>query len=303
MKLWWVLGSILIVGCSDPGPGAAVDAGRRHVAGDASTPRGEAGTTDGGEAEGDADAGAGEPDGSPAPSTVELITFNWPARYGPTSGVDLPDRRLWADLAGRASVLALQEAGWIAGWIRGQGWRVHRPNPPGDDDDQPVGNLLVWDPGEWQTIAKGWHRLSPKTRIQKEAAGPTWHRPKYVVWAHLRRRSDGVDWVFGSVHFVPSKHLGGAALALWKLQRDNLLDWWARQSVRTAVMGDFNAQPGDAVAQPFWQVARRQTAPSHGSRRIDWIVRKRPLSGSRGEALDNRDQSDHKPVFGRIRWQ
>lgn len=244
--------------------------------------------------------GATEAGGST--SRVDIITFNWPSRYGPTAGVDVEDEALWDELSPQASVMGLQEAGWIAGWIRQQGWEVYRPNPPGDSDDQPVGNPLAWNPDQWIVLDKGWHKLSPETRIQEEAAGPTYHRTKYVVWARLEDRTDGTQWVFGTIHLVPSKHLGGAALELWELQRDNLLDWWASQDTRTVVVGDFNAQPTDAAAQPFWEVADHQTVASHGTRKIDWIVRKKALSAEAVEALDNRGQSDHRPVRGGVRW-
>lgn len=247
------------------------------------------------------EADAATPGGGGTPR-VDILTFNWPSRYGPSAGVDVEDEALWDELSTRVSVMGLQEAGWIAGWIRDQGWEVYRPNPPGDADDQPVGNLLAWNPDEWIVRDQGWHPLSPRTKIQEEAAGPTYHRPKYVVWARLESRTDGTTWVFGSVHFVPSKHLGGAALELWTLQRDNLLDWWANQDERTVVVGDFNAQPADAAAQPFWQVAQHQTAESHGKRRIDWIVRQKALSAEGVEALDSRGQSDHRPVRGGVRW-
>ena len=273
-----------LLGCSgaqtsDP----AVDGG--PPAGDAGIPEADAGTATGGDS-----------------SRVDIVTFNWPSRFGPSAGVDVEDEALWDDLSTQVSVMGLQEAGWIAAWIRRQGWEVYRPDPPDDSDDQPVGNLLAWNPDEWTALDTGWHALSPRTQIQEEAAGPTYHRPKYVVWARLTSRTDGTTWVFGSIHFVPSKHLGGAALELWKLQRDNLLDWWGRQDVRTVVVGDFNAQPADAAAQPFWQVAEHQATESHGTRTIDWIVRTKALSAEGVEALDARGQSDHRPVRGSVRW-
>lgn len=249
----------------------------------------------------DEDAGTEPPIGTAL--RVAAITFNWPARYGPSPGVDARDRELWGNLSRRATVIGLQEAGWIAGYIRNQGWEVHRPNPPDDGDDQPVGQLLTWDPSVWREVDRGAFPLSPETRIQPEAAGPTLHRAKFVVWARLRNRSDGSVWTFGVVHFVPSKHLGGAALDLWRLQRDNLLRWWEGRGGRTVVMGDFNAQPGDAVARPFWEVAQVQAVPSHGDRAIDWIVRKRRLDGVAVAALDNLGQSDHRPVRGVVRWR
>ena len=301
-----------LTGCGESGPGMPlVDAGLDPA--DAAVALDAAVAIDAGEPEPDGgseppedggppvlDAAIDDPTG-PESSRVQVITFNWPSRYGP-GGVDSNDRALWSDLSGRASVMALQEAGWVAGHIRSRGWEVHRPNPPGDDDDQPTGNFVVWDPSVWQVRDRGAFQQNPYTRIQAAAVGPTRHRPKYVVWVELRNRDDGTVWTFASVHFVPSKHLGGAALELWERQRDRMLLWLSRRAARTVVMGDFNAQPSDAPCAPIRDAAGIHSAPSHGDRQIDWVVRKPVLEGIRVAALAHMGQSDHRPVRSVVRW-
>lgn len=231
---------------------------------------------------------------------VPIITFNWPSRYHRTvSEVNA----MFDRLAAQATVIGLQEAGWLQSILDNRKtWSIWRPNPSGDGDPDAVGQMLMWKNSEWSMVSRGTHLLNKPTRIQSRAAGPTVHSAKHVVWARLRHRGTGVVWTFAVCHFVPSKHLGGDALRLWKQQRDNLLAWWSRQDVRTVVVGDFNAEPKDDVAAPFWRVARVQTAPSHGTRRIDWIVRKPFLRAvGDGKALSPAGLSDHRPVRGIVR--
>jgi GH25 family lysozyme M1 (1,4-beta-N-acetylmuramidase) len=104
------------------------------------------------------------------------------------------------------------------------------------------------------------------------------------------------------VHFVPSKHLGGATQRLWKEQRDALVAWIGRQGERCVVMGDFNCDTGHRDTGPIKDVATIRTARSHGNRRIDWIVVKKAdgVTSTAARALPNRGQSDHKPVLSAV---
>lgn len=115
----------------------------------------------------------------------------------------------------------------------------------------------------------------------------------------LDHRKSGRRWTIGVVHFVPSKHLGGEAAALWRRQRDKTIAWMKSAGTNVVVMGDFNGQWSDNIAMPFHDVARVQDAPSHGKRKIDWVLRKIGMRGDGGGvALDHQGQSDHKPVKG-----
>lgn len=223
---------------------------------------------------------------------VPLITFNIPRRYD--AGGTLKDTALLSALMAESDVLGLQEAGWARGLVDSLGWTVHQPT---DSTGKPVGQLLAWNPAAWDTVDLGTTLLSPATRVQRKAAGPTLHREKLIVWADLRRTDTGQVWNLAVVHFVPSKHMGGQTRALWIRQRDELLAWMGRQGPRTAVLGDFNAQPRDSLAAPLLKVAQVQAAVSHGRRRIDWVVHKpglRPVADT--SALSNMGQSDHRPV-------
>lgn len=225
---------------------------------------------------------------------VPVITFNVPRRYD--SGGTLSDTSLLSGLMADCAVLGLQEAGWARELVDSLGWTVHQPT---DSSGKPVAQLLVWNPAVWETVDVGATLLSPETKVQPQAAGPTKHREKHIVWADLRHTVTSQVWNMAVVHFVPSKHLGGAARALWIEQRDALIAWLGRQGPRAVVLGDFNAQPQDPLAAPLREVAKVDSAVSHGRRRIDWIVRKPSVTAvGSAVALDNRGQSDHKPVRG-----
>ena len=244
-----------------------------------------------------AGSGGGSPQGKLA---VRFVSFNWPARY--KDGDRDADRQLWAELSADADVIGLQEARWAYGNVlkaAGGGWEFWNPKT---SDGAHAGQVLGWRTGLFDTIDKGSTMISPATKVQAEAAGPTRHTEKHVVWADLRHKPTGQVWNLGVVHFVPSKHLGGATQKLWEEQRDALVAWIGRQGPRCVVMGDFNCDTKHGDTAPIRDVATIRSARSHGNRSIDWIVVKDAdgVTSTRGRALANRGQSDHKPVTAAV---
>ena len=233
-------------------------------------------------------------------STVRATTFNWPSRY--RKGGDAADEALFDRLAKGSDVMGLQEFSWASPRITDgeKGWAFHHPDPRGGDKGL-TGQALAWRTDKFSLVDKGTTPLSPKTKVQANAAGPTMHREKHIVWAKLRNKETGEVWTMAVVHFVPSKHLGGAAERLWKRQRDTLAKWMRQQGPRTMVMGDFNGQWKDSIARPLRKVANVASAPSHGNRAIDWVLRSKDLKGSGGRASSNAGQSDHRPVHATVR--
>jgi hypothetical protein len=241
-----------------------------------------------------------DPDPSIQSTTVKLITFNWPQRY--TSGGEKADEDLIEYLKARASIFGFQEAAWLNPKILdGENLGIYNPDPAGDSESGKAGQVLCWRLDTWSLIKQGTWLLNKPTEIQPPAAGPTVHAAKSVIWSELRNLETRANWTFGVVHFVPSKHLGGAALDLWKQQRDNLLKWWEKQGPRTVVLGDFNAKPTDSVCDPILKVARLQQGNTFGERDIDWVMRKPQLKAVSQAVLSNKSQSDHKPMLGVVR--
>ncbi len=235
-------------------------------------------------------------------ANVRAVTFNWPSRY--KKGGEAADEKLFDRVAAQADVLGFAEFSWGHEKITDneKAWSFYNPNPKGDGDGDRVGQVLAWRKDKFNLVEQGTSPLSPPTRIQSNAAGPTVHRGKHIVWAKLRHKETGELWTVAVVHFVPSKHLGGAAEKLWRRQRDALAQWMEKQGPRTLVMGDFNAKWSDGIAQPLKKVARAQHAPSHGKRGIDWVLRSKDLQAvGGGKALGNDGQSDHRPVKGVVR--
>lgn len=235
-------------------------------------------------------------------ANVRAVTFNWPSRY--KKGGEAADEALFDRLSAKADVMGFPEFKWGHKKItdRESKWAIHNPNPPKDGDNERAGQVLAWRKDTFKLVETGTSLLNRPTRIQQKAAGPTIHRSKSVIWAKLRHRETGEVWTVAVVHLVPSKHLGGAAEKLWRTQRDNLAKWMKQQGPRTLVMGDFNAKWSDGIAKPLHKVAKAQTAPSHGKRAIDWVLRSKDLEAvHNGKALDNGGQSDHRPVQGVVR--
>ncbi len=238
---------------------------------------------------------------APKKATVRAMTFNWPSRY--KKGGEAADEALFDKLSAQADVMGLQEFSWGNPRITDneKDWAFYNPNPPGDGDNKRVGQVLAWNKKVFSLVEQGTSPLSPKTAIQPEAAGPTLHRGKHIVWAKLRHKETGEVFTIAVVHFVPSKHLGGAAQKLWVKQRDNLAKWLKAQGPRTVVLGDFNGQWSDSIAKPLHEVAKGASAPSHGKRAIDLVLRSKDLGGGPAKALSNEGQSDHRPVVATVR--
>ena len=248
------------------------------------------------------DRPAGSSGGAPPPAKqgVRVVSFNWPSRY--KSGSRSADRQLWSELSAQADVIGLQEAHWAYRNVltgNHEGWELWNPTI---GDGKPSAEVLAWRTDIFDTLATGSTMISPPTKVQAEAAGPTTHREKHVVWADLRHKPTGQVWNVGVVHFVPSKHLGGATQKLWEKQRDELVAWIGRQGPRCVVVGDFNCDTARKDTAPIKRVATIRSACSHGKRRIDWIVVKTAegVTSTRGRALPHRGQSDHKPVAAAI---
>ncbi len=234
-------------------------------------------------------------------ANVRALTFNWTERY--RKGGDAADEKMFDRLSAQADVLGLTEFVWHKRITDGEkNWGFYNPDPKGDGAKGNAGQVLAWNKDTFKLVEKGTTLLNKKTKIQPKAAGPTNASEKSIIWAKLRHKETGEIWTVAVAHFVPSKHLGGAALKLWKKQRDELAAWMKEQGPRTLVMGDFNAQWKDAVTKPLRKVANVQSAPSHGKRGIDWILRSKDLKATgKAKALDNHGQSDHKPVKGTVR--
>lgn len=230
------------------------------------------------------------------PVTIACLTFNWPQRY--KIGGKVADERLWRDFEAVADVIGLSESmHTFTKVLRDEkdDWQFH-----GHHDAQDT--TLCVKRSVFEVVSKGHALLSPPMPVTPGTKGRNPHPQKEMAWAECRHRESDTLWTFGVVHFVPSKHLGGRTLEVWKKQRDSVIEFLkAREGQRVVIMGDFNAQIGDPASQPLWEHARVQTAPSHGQRAIDWIVRSRNLlSDGSGKALPNRRQSDHRPVLGKV---
>ncbi len=252
--------------------------------------------------------GAGGGNGGPGKggtgkdANVRATAFNWPERY--RKGGDAGDEKLFDQLAAKSDVMGLSEFKWGDRITDNEkGWGFFHPNPKNDGEKDKVGQLLAWRKDKFDMVKTGTSLMNRPTRVQQQAAGPTMHSGKSIVWAKLRHKETGELWTVAVAHFVPSKHLGGATEALWKKQRDEVGDWMAKQGPRTIVMGDFNGEWDDAISKPLRKVAQNQSAPSHaGKRKIDWILRSKDLDGvGPGKALNAGGQSDHRPVQGVVR--
>jgi endonuclease/exonuclease/phosphatase family metal-dependent hydrolase len=237
------------------------------------------------------------PEPGPEEFSFTALTFNIPARY--KAGGTEADVALIKHLMTQCDILGLQEAGWLKKHLVGLGWEIHHPR---DSTGGTTSNLLLWNPKVFEMVDRGNTMLSPKTPIQREAAGPTNHREKHIVWADLKHRKTGEIVYAACVHMVPSKHLGGAAGALWDRQAATLESWIKRQGDVCFVVGDFNCKHTDPDAANLRKIAKISSARSHGLREIDWVLTKKNsrVSAAKGVALDNRKQSDHKPVKAKI---
>ncbi len=238
----------------------------------------------------------------PRDADVRAVTFNWPKRFG--KGGEAGDEAMFERLSAQADVMGLQEFRWAMPKITDgeKKWGFFNPNPPRDGDPERAGQVLAWRKDKFQLLDTGTTLLNRPTRIQQKAAGPTVHRSKSIIWAKLRHRETKEVWTVAVVHLVPSKHLGGAAAELWRKQRDGIAEWMKKQGPRTLVMGDFNGEWDDSIAKPLHRVAKQQSAPSHGRREIDWVLRSKDLEvKGRARALDSFGQSDHRPVRSVVR--
>jgi endonuclease/exonuclease/phosphatase family metal-dependent hydrolase len=224
---------------------------------------------------------------------LRILTANWPSRYG---GDDKAHARY---LARHAAIIGLQEAGWT--WrrrIRPLTMAVHQPRSAWGRVRQPI----WYDPTVWRKVKGGKALISLPTRVQWYAAGPRTHAAKHVVWVLLEHRATGQRIVVGNTHLVPSKHLGGAAGKLYRRQVGAIVRWLDVQKHPVLLVGDFNGQPGDWELAPLRRRGKCISAPSHGrGRRIDHIWMFGPWERLRSRALDDRGQSDHKPVLGVVR--
>jgi endonuclease/exonuclease/phosphatase family metal-dependent hydrolase len=223
---------------------------------------------------------------------LRVVTHNWPPRYG---GNDYAHARY---LARHGSVIGLQESLWTyKRSVRPLGWARHQPLTAYGRVAQPI----WWNTAVWRRVRSGKALISLPTVIQREAAGPRRHRGRHLVWVLLEHRVTGHRVVFANVHLVPSKHLGGAALALYERQVAGVARWLdaspVAKSAPVVLMGDFNGQPDDPQLRPLRRRGKVISAPSHGRRAIDhvWLFGPTPL---RGRALDANGQSDHLPVLG-----
>lgn len=238
----------------------------------------------------------------PHNTNVRATTFNWPSRYH--KGGEAADEAMFDRLKAQSDVMGFPEFKWGHKKItdKEKDWGFFNPNPPHDGDNKRAGQVLAWNKKTFDLVKTGTTLLNRPTRIQHNAAGPTIHRSKSVIWAKLRNKKTGEIWTAAVVHFVPSKHLGGAALELWKKQRDGLAKWIKAQGPRTIVMGDFNGEWNTPVSKPLHKVANAATAKSHGHSKIDWVLRSKDLHAVHpGRALDNHGQSDHRPVKSVVR--
>lgn len=242
------------------------------------------------------------PKGEGDPDSLRVTTFNWPKRY--EDGGDDADLNLWNALASEADVIALQEAWWVYNRIlskKVQGWSFATAKTSNGEN---AAQILCWRDSRLESVGSGSTMISPATRVQDDAAGPNPHREKHIVWADLRDKETDELHYFGVAHFVPSKHLGGEALALWKRQRDACIEWIDRQGPRCVLLGDFNCRLNDPDAAPFRAVAQVHSVASHGERAIDWVVVKDAAEATVTDlrSTGNKGQSDHRPVSATVAW-
>lgn len=235
---------------------------------------------------------------APEPSgdgSIRALTFNWPARYKDSGRAG--DVELWRRLSMEHDVVFLQESHWMVDIVKNDpDWGIHNPRI---SDGKFSGESLAWRKSRFKVVDLGSTMISPYTEIQPDAAGPTLHKEKHVVWADFVDKQTGETWNFGSVHFVPSaQRLGGAARRLWEKQRGNLIAWINRQGRNCLVGGDFNFTSDAPAVEPIKREAVLRSAVSHGQRDIDWILLKRGSGYQAGaaKALRHDGESDHKPV-------
>lgn len=227
------------------------------------------------------------------PTETGYLTANWPSRYK-DGGLEA-DLSLWMELTADSRVVAvgLQEAWWLYNNVLRdvEGWTfVTARTSEGETSGEVLAVRGTWG----RVLDTGSTMISPYTTVQPDAAGPTRHKEKHIVWADVE--VDGEVHYVGNVHLAPSKHLGGAIYKLWKLQRDACVEWMGRQGDRCVLMGDFNCESSHNDAAPFREIGTIASAPSHGKRDIDWVVVKGDALVT-AQALPNRGQSDHKPVL------
>jgi hypothetical protein len=153
-----------------------------------------------------------------------------------------------------------------------------------------------------EVIVDGWGtmRLSERTWVGRKVAGARRHgmaRKNDAVW--VRYRHAGTKFIDANVHLVPS-HSVDLACRLAKLQAGILTAWlWTRRRI-ASVTGDVNEtiNAGCDSMGPLEKIGEVYTAPSHGTRAIDWwIMLKRQTKRFNYivEALTGYN-SDHRPV-------
>lgn len=230
-------------------------------------------------------------------SEIRCVTFNWPQRY--TSGGKKADEIQWNVLTNQGDVIGLTESMHTYAAILSNEHGAHQFHGHHDDE----GTTLAWSRARFETVEKGRSPLNPPMPITPGTKSKNPHPAKDIVWAKLRDVETDLVWTFGVVHFVASKHLGGDTVTIWETQRDAVLAFIAEHGPRAVVMGDYNAEPGDDVAQPLWDAGLNvQTSKSYqDGRSIDWIVSSRDVEPVSVRTMLDRDQSDHYPIQAVVR--
>lgn len=219
-----------------------------------------------------------------------VVTYNMPG-WVPNKNSEL------SSLMSKSSVIGFQEALHLKdNFSSFPNWTLYCPEIPGDDYSGGVAQPIGFNNSVWSLVNSGYHFLNDTTPIQPAAAGPTNHKSKHIIWVQLQNVVTNDIITFGNCHFVPSNHLGGAALALWEQQRDNAITW-LNGLTNVVLMGDFNDQPHENTFAPFVSaVADVLTDPAgtRGDRSIDILLSK-GVTANGAKALGGFG-SDHKPV-------
>jgi endonuclease/exonuclease/phosphatase family metal-dependent hydrolase len=116
--------------------------------------------------------------------------------------------------------------------------------------------------------------------------------PKWINWVAFR--VDGLAWVVGVVHFVPSAAQFDSNRRVFQTEVDGCVDWWHSRVREPLLMGDFNATPSSPLLADLRAIAEPRSEPSHGDRAIDMVWSKKSATGA-VNAL-NGFSSDHRPV-------
>lgn len=224
-----------------------------------------------------------------APTTHEIQAITYNVGDGPARAKSRDLRRL---MRLEPDVIGLQEVAdredLVTALAQDNGYRAVY-------EDASHHNAILL-PESTEILAHGAIRISPRSRVSPHTPGSSdgWHPAKYTHW--VRFRTDGLAWVAGVVHLVPSASRFRLNKELHHTQVANSADWFDTRPFEPLLMGDFNAPADSGLMADMREVATYWTKPSHDAEEIDHLWSKDDATGE-VSALDGPDySSDHRPV-------